>query len=435
MSKKVQSKFSVIWKETYRRNVKSAGFIFMVLMPLIMFGIFSVVFSVISGERAKANEATISLVSTDNALVQAIKASPIKLTFVDVANEQEAVQKLSDSTIDGYVVLSRNAQNDISVTLNRKATSKDANLDMLRQVVQAYRLNEKSVQLGVSPNQLQALTDVKVAFSENKLNEVALANGMVQIDDEGNAKDILRRGVAYAVVIIMFMFVMNYAGAMGQEIATEKGTRMMEVVLSSTTANTHFYGKFFGVVMVLSTQLLCYVAMAIPAYFFIDTFKEMINQFIPNVDILSTISDMIIFSIIISLIGCLIYISLSALLGSIVSKVEDVAKVMTPVTLIAVAGFYVGMFALSMPNNPVVRIFSLIPLTTPFVMPFRLAAGTVSIEELFLATGISLLSAVVILYISVLFYKTNVLIYSDKGAIKALKQSLMLRKQNKMHKS
>lgn len=431
MSKKAKSKFTVIWQETYRRNVKSIGFIVMVLMPVIMFGIFSVIFNVISSERQKATQATISVISTDVALAQTVINSPTGLTVVPVNNEKEAMEKLSEDTIDGYVVVSRDNNKNISMTLNRKATSKEVDTTALEGVLTSYRLSEKATETGVSMAQLQELTTVKIAKNENKLNAQALSNGVAQIDDEGNVKDTIRRGVAYAVVIIMFMFVMNYASAMGQEIATEKGTRMMEVVLSSTTAKTHFYGKFFGVIMVLLTQLACYVVMAIPAYFAMDSFKQMIDQLFPSVDILATISDMLIFSVIFTLIGCLIYISLSAFFGSIVSKVEDVAKAMTPLTLVGMAGFYIGMFALNMPNNVVVRVASLIPVTTPFVMPFRLAAGTVSFEELLMVTTVSLLTAASVLYFSVLFYKTNVLIYSDKGTLKAIKQSFKLLKQTK----
>lgn len=431
MSKKAQSKFTVIWKETYRRNVKSIGFIFMVLMPIIMFGIMSIVFNVISSERQKATQATVSIVSIDTTLAQTVINTNMGLTIVPVTTEKEAIEKLSEDEIDGYIILSRDNQQNITMALNRKATSKEVDTTHLEKLLQSYRLTEKATATGVSMEQLGELTNVKIIKHQNKLNAQALSNGVAQIDDEGNVKDTIRRGVAYGVVIIMFIFVMNYAGAMGQEIATEKGTRMMEVVLSSTTAKTHFYGKFFGVIMVLLTQLACYVVMAIPAYFLMDSFKAMINQIFPSVDLLATISDMLIFSIIFTLIGCLIYISLSAFFGSIVSKVEDVAKAMTPLTLVGMAGFYIGMFALSMPNNIVVRIASLIPLTTPFVMPFRLAAGTVSMEELIVVTAISIVTAFVVLYFSVLFYKTNILIYSDKGTFKAFKQSLILFKQNK----
>lgn len=431
MSKKSQSKFTVIWKETYRRNVKSIGFVFMVLMPIIMFGIMSVIVNVISSERQKATQATISVISTDAALTQTVINTNTGLIIIPVTNEKDAMEKLSEDEIDGYIVLSRDKERNINMALNRKATSKEVDTTNLERVLTTYHLTEKAIENGVSMAQLNELTNVKVAKVENKLNAKELSNGVAKIDDEGNVKDALRRGVAYAVVIIMFMFVMNYASAMGQEIATEKGTRMMEVVLSSTTAKTHFYGKFFGVIMVLLTQLACYVVMSIPAYFLMDSFKQMITQLFPSVDVLSTISDMLIFSIIFTLIGCLIYISLSAFFGSIVSKVEDVAKAMTPLTLVGMAGFYIGMFALSMPNNVIVRIASLIPLTTPFVMPFRLAAGTVAMEELIIVTVISLITAVVVLYFSVIFYKTNVLIYSDKGAFKAFKQSFALFKQNK----
>lgn len=103
----------------------------------------------------------------------------------------------------------------------------------------------------------------------------------------------------------------------------------------------------------------------------------------------------------------------------------------TPIIFTALAGFYIGMYAMTSTNNPIVRIGSQIPLFTPFVMPFRIAAETVSNPEIVLSIIISIIFMVLCLWFSAVFYKSNVLIYSDKGLINTFKRSFALWKSEK----
>lgn len=63
------------------------------------------------------------------------------------------------------------------------------------------------------------------------------------IVDEDDLANIIAIASAYFINIVIMMFIMFYASTVIEEIAREKGTRMMEVILSSTTATTHFFGN------------------------------------------------------------------------------------------------------------------------------------------------------------------------------------------------
>ena len=64
--------------------------------------------------------------------------------------------------------------------------------------------------------------------------------------------------LAMGITILLFVFISSYSSIIAQEIASEKGTRIMEVILSSTKAQTHFYGKLTGVILVALTQIFIY---------------------------------------------------------------------------------------------------------------------------------------------------------------------------------
>ena len=138
------------------------------------------------------------------------------------------------------------------------------------------------------------------------------------------------------------------------------------------------------------------------------------------------IKPVLLYGLLYAVLGISIYSILAAFLGSLVSKVEDVNKMVTPITLIGVAGFYLAMYALNAPNSPVVKIGSFIPFFTPFVMPFRLANDSVMSNEIWLSVAIVLVFLVLSIWLSVAFYKSNVLVYSEKGLIGTFKQSISI---------
>src|SRR5699024_12531187 len=98
----------------------------------------------------------------------------------------------------------------------------------------------------------------------------------------------------------------------------------------------------------------------------------------------------------------------------------------TPIIFLALGGFYIGMFALNSTNNSLVRITSQIPLFTPFIMPFRVAAVTVSSTEIAISIVVSVLFMAFVLWFSLLFYLSNVLLYSYKGMVNVFKRSFAL---------
>lgn len=428
------SKFWVILKETYRRNLKSVGFIIMVLLPIFLIGVMTVVSKFINQADEQAKAERISIIVDDSQLLTAIKAAPLHYEMIDAVSIDEANEKLYRDDISGYAVITTAPNHQVTLAFYQKATSNSVSLIPLETVLENYAKFKLTQAIGLTLEQVQSLNQKLVLLKQNQLNSDALKNGKIQIDDADNTKQMVRQIFAYGAVVFVMIFIMNYATVMGQEIATEKGTRMMEVVLSSTTARTHFFGKFFGIICVLLTQIAIYGLLLIPGYFLIADIKTFITQLLPNLDLFSTILDMVIISVIYAILGVFLYVIFSAFLGSIVSRVEDVQKAMTPMSLLGVIGFYLGMFALNAPNTPIVRFGSLFPFFSPFVMPFRLAASTVDTMELTLSIVFTVVFSILLLWFSIVMYQSNILIYSDKGLLKTLKQSVLLWKQEQTKK-
>lgn len=423
------SKAWIVIKEVYRKNVLSWSFFFMVLGPIIMLLVFTGIGFLIAQDQMSSTAGTVALVNADDEVREVILVGDANNAFVLDLTEEEAKSELDEDHIDGYLVIER-TEESLSGTYYRKPTSKDINVGSIQQALATFHLNNTAEQMGLNQEQL-----LQIQSSTVDIDTIILQTSDAGLTTEISSQDptvLVRQGVAYGVSFIVFMFIMTYVSIISQEIAAEKGSRIMEIILSSISASTHFIGKMVGIGLVILTQLLAYVILFFLARLFIQQldFFNFLEQF--NIGYYLTQSgNVMLLGALYAIIGILIYTSIAGFLGSLVSTTEDVNKMITPIIFMALAGFYIGLYANVSTNNPVVRIGSQIPLFTPFVMPFRIAAETVGSTEIVISFIVSIIFMVICLWVSIIFYKSNVLVYSDKGLINTFKRSFALWKSER----
>lgn len=420
------SKLWIIIKEVYRKNVKSGAFVTMVLGPIVMFGLIGLISYFIANSRAENSVGQIGVVGATPEIVALLDSNDVGNSYHYYDRTQDADKDLASDTIDGYFAFD-SAQAPMAVNYYRKTTSKDIDPSVVTTLLQSYQTNESLLSRGVDPSVVAAVNNERLIVETINLTFDEAGN---QTDaDADSEKRMIRTGIAYVVSFVVYLFIMTYVGIISQEIATEKGSRIMEIILSSVSANYHFFGKLLGIFLVILTQLAIYLVLFIIARFGFNAFD--FNLPFEVGDILSQARTDILYGLLFGFMGILIYSALSAFLGSLVSKTEDVGKMTMPLVLLGIVGFYIGMYALSSTNNAIVRIGSHVPFFTPFVMPFRLAAGTVATNEVYLAVALSLVFVVISLWISSVFYKSNILVTSDKGLIKTFQRSYALWRSEK----
>lgn len=425
------NKLAIIIKEVYRKNVFSWSFFWMIFSPIIMIGVVLLIGYFIASDQASSTVGSIAVVNADTEIQQVIEEAKHSNEITYSLSEEQARESLSEDDIEGFLLINTS---DLSASkYYRKSTSKDINLNNIESGINSYLVYTQASQLGLEEDELNNLLNTQMNIES--INITVSEEGDISETSTLDPTVIARTAVAYAVCIIVFIFIMNYVSIISQEIAAEKGSRIMEIVLSSVSATTHFLGKIFGIILVIITQLMIYLVLYLLAMFVIRQFNLLTNMF--NFDlamILSSTGNVVRLGILYALIGILIYTALAGFLGSLVSRTEDVNKMITPIIFTALGGFYIGMYALSSPNSPVVRIGSQIPLFTPFIMPFRIASETVSATELTVSIVISIIFMLVVVWFSLVFYKSNVLVYSDKGMINTFKRSFALWKSERATK-
>ena len=145
----------------------------------------------------------------------------------------------------------------------------------------------------------------------------------------------------------------------------------METLVTSTSPKTIVLGKTIGIGIVGLLQMIVIVATAlISAKAFLD--PELLNSALDMSNITPYLG---IITIIYFILGYFTYALLYALTGSTVSKPEDIQSANQPVAILAVIGFYLSYFTMMNPTSRLNLIASLLPISSPFCMPFRIMMG------------------------------------------------------------
>lgn len=416
------NKFWVVALETYKRNVKSMTFIVMILAPFLMVG-FSLLAGLVGNNFAKTSN--IAVVSKN----EGIRDAFIKQTDFDVDKKidtkEKAEKALEDEKIDGFLVIETNEEGSLISGDYFGDTSLGTTDEMsITQILTGIQVGFVSQELQLSGEDIQKLSQPATLATKT----VEFKDG--KMTDKGVNRMVMTISSIF-IGLAMYMIILMYSQVTSSEVASEKGTRIMEIILSSTSAAKHFYGKVMGIFMVILTQVVVYFGIGLGAFLFMkDT--DMVKDVLEVVSIKEIVKSLLGYNLIYLLLGVVIYTILSAFCGSLVSKSEDAGKAVAPVTYLTMIGFFLTMiFGMSDPQHIMMRVTSYIPFLSSFTMPSRIASGTVTDTGVMISLLILVVSTLVLLKVSAAMYRSTALVYSDDGLWKALKKSISIMKSEK----
>lgn len=274
-----------------------------------------------------------------------------------------------------------------------------------------YR-SEKLVQLGLAQNEVQSLLSAGI-----KSDTVQTSSGKDQMQNFF---------YTYILIFALYMAILLYGQFVATSVATEKSSRAMELLITSTEPKNLMFGKVLGAGLAGLTQ---FVLIFGSSYLFYNLNKD----YFGNVQIVQSIFNMplpiLLYTILFFVLGFFIYAFLYGALGSLVSRMEELSNTIMPVTMVFIISFFVVMFSMASGNvdNVLMKVCSFIPLTSPMAMFVRIAMGEVAGWEIALSVGILIASAVAIGFLAAAVYRMGVLLYGKAPKpgemIKMLKNS------------
>ena len=391
----------VVIKETYLRHVKSWSFFFMVISPFLFLGLSGGIGYLQGSSLAQNNK--IAVISSVSAVTKGLKGTNgINFDYQDEASAQAAIK---DEKIKGYLIIDQ--EDSVLKAVYHGETSLESGIKL----AVTAKLNELQSQLNRSEANLSQEQEKRLAqtvqFTE-------------RIDEAKENKKLIQTFAAAGLGFFLYMILITYASVTAQEVASEKGTKIMEVVFSSIRASHYFYARMLALLLVILTHIGIYVVGGLGAILF---FKDM--PILANSGILNHLGEAFsINTLLFVLVSLFMYVVLAAFLGSMVSRPEDAGKALSPLMILIIAGF-IGVTALGAAgDNLILKIGSYIPFISTFFMPFRAINGYASDLEAWISLAITVVFAVTATVFIGRMYASLVLQTDDLGIWKTFKRAL-----------
>ncbi|WP_045593568.1 ABC transporter permease [Streptococcus oralis] len=391
----------VVMKETYLRHVKSWSFFFMVISPFLFLAL-SVGIGYLQGS-SMAKNSKIAVVTTVPSVEEGLKdTNGINFDYKDEASAQAAIK---DEKIKGYLTIDQ--EDSVIKAVYHGETSLETGIKL----AVTNKLNELQYQLNRSAANLSQ-------EQEKRLSQTV--DFTEKIDESKENKKIVQTIAAAGLGFFLYMILITYASVTAQEVASEKGTKIMEVVFSSIRASHYFYARMLALLLVILTHIGIYVVGGLAA---ILLFKDL--PILAQSGILNHIGEAFTLNtLLFVLVSLFMYVVLAAFLGSMVSRPEDSGKALSPLMILIIAGF-MGVTALGAAgDNLVLKIGSYIPFISTFFMPFRAINGYASDLEAWISLAITVVFAVTATAFIGRMYASLVLQTDDLGLWKSFKRAL-----------
>ena len=391
----------VVIKETYLRHVKSWSFFFMVISPFLFLALSVGIGYLQNSSMAKNSK--VAVVTTVPSVAEGLKGTNgINFDYQDEASAQAAIK---DEKIKGYLTIDQ--EDSVLKAVYHGETSLESGIKL----AVTNKLNELQYQLNRSAANLSQ-------EQEKRLSQTV--DFTEKIDESKENKKIVQTIAAAGLGFFLYMILITYASVTAQEVASEKGTKIMEVVFSSIQASHYFYARMLALLLVILTHIGIYVVGGLAA---ILLFKDL--PILAQSGILNHLGDAFsLNTLLFVLVSLFMYVVLAAFLGSMVSRPEDSGKALSPLMILIIAGF-VGVTALGAAgDNLVLKIGSYIPFISTFFMPFRAINGYASGLEAWISLAITVVFAVTATAFIGRMYASLVLQTDDLGIWKTFKRAL-----------
>ncbi|MBB4826544.1 ABC-2 type transport system permease protein [Sporosarcina luteola] len=417
--------FWIIFKQAFVTKAKAKSFTIttaiMVAAIFIFANIGSIIDSVknITGDDKTANE--LNVIDNSGVLFPLLKAeieaADETLSLVDSkSTEAELENEVKEGAIDSFVTLDLNEANTIQAKYMTKSV---IDFDFPRQIqeaLQSVQTQMNAQQLSLTGEQVQSLF-APIQFEQKNISASAKSE-----------EELMQAGVlVYVLMFVIYMSVIMYSSMIAMEVATEKSSRVMEILISSVSPVKHMFAKVFGIGTLGILQIIIY---GLAGYIAFTTAKaKETGGFLDMLDLSNMNVSTLVYAVVFFLLGYFLYATLAALLGSLVSRTEDVQQMILPMSLLIVAAFLIAMAGLGNPELGFLKYASYFPFFTPLVMFLRVGMLNLPLWEPLVSIGIMIVTIFLLGWFGARVYRGGVLMYGPSRSLKDIKKAVQLGKE------
>ena len=430
------NKIGIIITREFNERVRKKSFIITtILMPLLMIGL--MVAPSLMMLFAKGEQKSLVVIDQSGIIAPQLEGDEeINFTPMDVTLEEAR----ADSNIFGVLWIGNdvvdNPSNVKLYTNSSSSMSLESNLaSQMEKIIERERLKRYDIE-----NLEQIMQDVKVRVSFSTFRN--------DLSEEGEDEEATSSTIAYLLGLVLgmmlYMFLIIYGSMVMTSVIEEKGSRVLDVLVSSVNPFQLMMGKILGVASVAVTQiaiwgvLVCGIgAVVLPALMPEDVMQTVeavqMGQMTSveadiDADLLSAVSlatdvgglvMMFVWLLLFLVGGFLFYSAMFAAVGSAVDSIQDANQLQTPITVPIILALILAMSVFNDPNSTLAFWGSVIPFTSPVVMMARVPFG-IPTWQIILSLVLLYASVVAMAWAAGKIYRVGIFMHGKKPSFKEL---------------
>lgn len=417
--------FWIIFKQAFASKAKSKSFIIttalMIAVIFLLANISKIIDTVQDVTGTEDTQSVLQVVDTSGMLVDRLEAQlsagGSNLT-AEEAKESEKVltDKVSSGDIDSFLSLSVDEQGTIHANYTTMSMMDFSMPQRIQDALQSIQTEMKAEELSLTGAEVQTLF-TPIQFEQKNVSPSAKS------EEELNQA----RFLVYVLMFVIYMAVIMYASMIAMDVANEKSSRVMEILISSVSPVKHMFAKVLGIGSLGILQIIIY---GITGFIALKTSAtEVPGGFSDFFSIKDVSMSTLVYAAVFFVLGYFLYATLAALLGSLVSRAEDVQQMIMPMTMLIVVAFIISATGLSNPELGYVTYASYFPFFAPLVMFLRVGMLDLPMWEPLLAIAIMLLTIFVLGWFGARVYRGGVLMYGPSRSLKDIKKAIQLGKE------
>ena len=328
----------------------------------------------------------------------------------DGAAAEDALQR---GSLAGIMLLKRQPDGKIDVTFRTNGTPDSVRSQLIGFAAIAVSIYDWTATQPADPTRHDFQAP---SYRIDSIN--AATDGGVALDPQQQAS---RGFLGIVFVVLLFITVVIYGMWVATGVASEKSSRVMELMISAASPRQMLTGKVVGIGAAGLTQ---YIAIALPALVLL-AFQNQIAEAVLGPDwaegaALVGLTPMILAGYgVFFLLGFTLFALIYASMGSFVSRPDDLQTLSLPLSLVAMVGYLTAIIALSGSAGGWVTFASYMPPFSPFVMLARMMVSAVQPWEIALSIGLLLLAITIVAFVATRMYATGVLLYGQRPGLRA----------------
>jgi ABC-2 type transport system permease protein len=333
------------------------------------------------------------------------------------ANEKAAKAKMVNKEIKGYLQISEDKAAGFPKVIYKSEGTMEFDIkNKLQEALNTIKTEMVVKDLGLTEQQLTELfAPIAIDTVQITLNDIGSSKGKTQ------EQIWVAYALIYFLLILLFVTVQLYGNLIATEVTAEKSSRVMELLITSISPLKQMFGKVIGMFLLGLTQLAA-LAIVVAVNLQLPNNSGFLEK--NNIKLSDIPLSLFVYFLIFFILGFFLFAMLYAAVGSLISRTEDLAQSVLPVTFLMLGSFYIGIFGLNSPTAGFVTAMSFVPFFTPLIMFLRIGMTDPASWEIAVSIAGLLLTIVIVGWLSAKMYRVGVLMYGKKPSLKEVVKAM-----------